>query len=292
MKPGFYHGLSYDDYAALGGIRASDLKPLIHDTPADYLYRKEHPEDPTPAMEFGTAFHTLLLEPERFGEEYVIDGPINPSTRKPYGRDTNKFRDWLAAHPGIEVLTSTDLEKLQQMKRAVMAHEDARKIFEGPGAETEVSIVWQDEVTGRWLQGRLDHWVPGAVIFTDLKTTKDVKPRLFDADAERLGYYMQLAMYWDGVKMLTGKDPYIPMVISVRTSKPPYHVAVRQIPMDAVEHGRQQYRGALEKLSICEAQNNYPAYPGVIPCVVPGWALKRDRFPRDVTKQEPETIFD
>jgi len=275
LVSGIYPGLSYDDYAALGGHRASSLWPLVRKTPAHYQRRLMAPSAPTEAMVFGTAFHTFVLEPERFAAEYVIGGPINPKTGKAYGRDTKAWAEWEACNPGALVISEEDMEHLRGMRDSIMAHKEAHDILLAPGRETEVSMLWRDEATGLFLQGRLDHFHRPSVLFADLKTTKSVDPREFQRSCEDWGYFMQTAMYWDGLRALTGRKPYMPIVIPVEKTPPKYFSAVYEISVSDLAHGREQYHFALRRWKWCMDNGEWPAYPGIMSLSPPKWAMDR-----------------
>ena len=42
----------------------------IRESPEIFKYYKENPEEPTPALIFGQAFHKLALQPESFFDEF------------------------------------------------------------------------------------------------------------------------------------------------------------------------------------------------------------------------------
>lgn len=272
FPPGIHRGISYDEYAAWPGLRKSSLWPLVTKTPAHFRHRMDNPEEPTPAMKFGTAFHTKVLEPERFQREYAIGGPINPKTDKPYGPDTKKTLEWVKAQGVDEVLSFEDADHLDRMRDAVLAHEEASAIL--AKAECEVSMLWEDEATGRFLQGRDDVWIENVVLFGDVKTASSAHPQAFARDSMKYGYLMQAAMYWDGASALTGQVPYKPQFIVVEKT-PPYAVAIYEIEIPDLELGRQQYRLALARLEDCEKEDTWPAYPGVQRLEIPEWAQNK-----------------
>lgn len=275
-RTGIFPGLTYDEYADLPGLRKSTLWPLVSRTPAHYMNLLENPEEETPAMKFGTAFHTLLLEPERFDEEYAVGGPINPKTGETFGPKTKKMQEWLDEQGGGLFISQEDSDNLNGMREAVHAKEEAAALLDG--AERELSIVWEDVRTGRLLQARVDAFLRRPCIFSDLKSSLDASPRAFHRSSLDYGYFMQSSMYHDGVKILTGSEPYKPQFIVVE-KKPPYAVAVHEVEIEDLEFGRKQYQYALDVLAICEKKGKWPAYPGVLKLSPAKWA-------------KPITIFD
>lgn len=71
MQPGVYPDLSNEEYHGGPGISKSGLD-LIHRSPLHYRAAKTAANDnqPTAAQAIGTAFHSLLLEPESFAQLY------------------------------------------------------------------------------------------------------------------------------------------------------------------------------------------------------------------------------
>ena len=67
MKTGIYPNISNEDYHASEGISKSGLD-MINKSPASYIWQKSAPTDDskTGPLDFGTAFHCLLLEPDEF----------------------------------------------------------------------------------------------------------------------------------------------------------------------------------------------------------------------------------
>ena len=78
--PGIYLGLSNEEYHADGAISSTGIKDLLK-SPYRYWYFSDMNPDPnkeerinTSSTKLGTAFHTLILEPENF--DYSFDGLI------------------------------------------------------------------------------------------------------------------------------------------------------------------------------------------------------------------------
>lgn len=76
MEPGIYPDIPNDEYHKGPGVSKSGLD-LIAKSPAHYYHAvnaaNDNDREPTVAQAFGTAFHTLLLEPDVFKAEYVVE---------------------------------------------------------------------------------------------------------------------------------------------------------------------------------------------------------------------------
>ena len=62
---------SNEDYHNSGYLGKSKLIKVL-DSPYKFKYALENPSKPTPSMEFGTALHMAVLEPEKFSKKYYV----------------------------------------------------------------------------------------------------------------------------------------------------------------------------------------------------------------------------
>lgn len=105
METGVYDGISNAEYHGGPGASKSFLD-LVHRSPMHAKYAREHANDnePTAAQALGTAFHTLLLEPDVFAKEYCL------ALRQQDVPDAIADRDTLVAM--VAKLNETRLPKL------------------------------------------------------------------------------------------------------------------------------------------------------------------------------------
>ena len=153
------------------------------------------PKEETRAMFFGRAAHKYILEGrEAFDAEYkVADGPINARTGKPFGADTNAYREWLAQQDK-EIVFNEEAAQIKLMAKAVNEHDFASQLFANGTAETPLYFHW----CGLPCQSCLDWYHPHfkggeRTSIVDLKTTSDLDQ--FIRQAEKLRYFTQLAFY-------------------------------------------------------------------------------------------------
>jgi hypothetical protein len=249
-------------YSLIKAVNFSSLKYLAV-SPKLYRYRLTHPEPQKPAFTFGGAFHTLVLEPERFDERYAVYD----------GRRIGKEWDaWRAEHEGVEALKPDELVAVHAMADAVRSHRVARKLLIG-GRREEI-VVWTDEPTGLACKGRLDMLRPDFLI--DLKSAHDPTPDAFQRAAFNNGAITQVAFYQDGAvaaRLLDGRiNPY---VIAVEKD-PPYDVAVYQLDDEALAVGRSIYRRLMDRLLQCIEADHWPGCaPDVQTLSAPRWAVDK-----------------
>src|SRR4051812_34967536 len=64
--PGIYYDLPAKTYHALDACSKSSLDWIADYSPMHLKWNREHPEEPTDALKFGSALHTMILEPAKF----------------------------------------------------------------------------------------------------------------------------------------------------------------------------------------------------------------------------------
>jgi exodeoxyribonuclease VIII len=254
------------DYDLIEAVNYSTLKQLWAMSPKHYRHTLQYGRKESPALTNGTLVHTAVLEPHLLDRRYLV---------RPPGLDmrTKAGKEWLAEHAesGRTIVTEEQYANALAIGEAVRRHPYARELLAAGVAET--TVVWNDEETGERLKGRIDWLTPGHIV--DLKTTAKIKPRDFQAQAARLGYPMQFALYSDGVAATLGARGFF--VIAVE-SAPPFDVVVYSIPEDVIEQGREDYREALHTLIRCRELREWPGVAGVAPIEfrLPAWAVESD----------------
>ena len=243
--------MTFADYRAAPGVNISYLKGFAR-SPAHALVKKEA----TPAMALGTAFHTLILQPERFDQDVMI-----------YDAAKTVTKDHMAKYPDKAVISRANMEALECMALAVSRHPQAREALScGP---VEQSLFW--ELDGVACKGRPDVYAPDVDLIVDLKKTKDASFLAFRKQMESLLYHWQGAFYLDAHKVKTGREGRFCFVCVEDT--PPYGVACYNLMPRHVELGRQGYQKAVQSHLECLKTGVYPAYPeGWIDLTPSKWA--------------------
>jgi hypothetical protein len=128
-------------YHADQSIGHSGIIKLLK-SPAHLREALDHPSPPTPAMAFGSAVHTHVLEPDRFSEEFAVVEKFDRRTKE--GKEAAaRFEQ---ENQGKTLITSDDLATLTRVRAAVHAHEGAARLF--TQGEAELSAFWTDPLTG------------------------------------------------------------------------------------------------------------------------------------------------
>ncbi len=252
------------DYHAIKALSNSSLSVLKR-SPTEFHKRfitGEMKGQESDAMLLGSAVHMLALEPERFDAEYIVlDGPINPQTGKPYGRDTKKFKDWLdslAIEPNRHVLISSEFAESLAIAKAFQAHPTiaaimasrAEKLFESEYAmEYEIG---DDKVE---MKCKIDFVCPAERLIIDLKTTSDPSPYAWSWSAEDFGYHRQAAIYSDAMEAKYGGD--FRFFFGVVRSKEPYEAAVYELDAESIQRGSEEYSALIQEYVDRKAKNDW-----------------------------------
>lgn len=153
----------------------------------------------------GDALHAMLLEPERFDEDFVTgDAPPPPS---PDGTSAPEARTWLSP---------ASCKALATMCAAVLGYDrlPLREWLER--GDREISCYWTDAAGGRW-KARPDCLCDDVIV--ELKTASDIRPNHFMKSRRRFGYDLQAAHYVDGVTRLIGRRPRF-LYVAVESVRP------------------------------------------------------------------------
>ncbi len=252
-KDGIYD-ITNDEYHASGGISRSKLM-LLDKSPYHFWYETlsglAQKKESTPAMSIGSAFHTLLLEPSKFTEEFAILPKADRRTMQ--GRQ--EYELFMKESAGKIALTDDQFVKVNNMVALVSKHEIVETLLNE--AQFEQSIYWTDKETGLQFKTRPDIWSSKMVV--DLKTTADASPRAIQASAIKYGYLIQAAMTYEACKVI-GK-PFEMFVILACEKEVPHVPSVFMLTDDALQFGLDQFEKYKKILKQCLDSNKWPGYP-------------------------------
>jgi hypothetical protein len=253
--------MTNQEYREAEGISSSDFR-LLEISPKHLEHKDRFPLG-SKSLTFGTALHSMVLEPDKFKDEYVTAPKFDLRTNK--GKEEKRLFE--EEHQGKTVLKSDEIDTLVQMAKNVNAI--AGGILQGGIAESSIFVKDDLEFTRKC---RPDYYIENAGIVIDLKTTRSCKPYDFQKSIFDYSYHRQAAWYMDTLK-LSGKPANTFIIIAVEKSSP-HMVRVYQIKDEAIEKGREEYQALLE---------DYKKYidTGVAevvkPISLPKWAFDEER---------------
>jgi hypothetical protein len=258
------------EYNAAEGVRRSDLWKM-EDSPEKYKYFLEHPIEQTPAMAFGSACHKFVLEPKDFVEEYAVAPNIDKRTKA--GKE--QWEAFCEENKGKGIVSADDMEIMCAMGLAIVECPLAKKLIYGKG-ETEIPFFWTDHETGEKCKVKLDRLVKynRRWYVVDYKTTQCAETFRFNSDMWKLGYFMQAAMYTEGVMRAKKLKKRPGFLFVAQEKKPPYSVNVIEVSEEVMNAGVAKFHQLLDKLHACKVIDQWPGYiNGNVPndAFVPNW---------------------
>ena len=260
INPGIYTTMTSEDYHAdkdsISRSALMDFKKSPRTYWANYLNPDRPTKEAKAAWTFGSAFHTLILEPHLFEMIYFV--LPERVYEKDVGReeyDRYKTIKEEAKTLNKTVLSLADYKRLCEMRTSLFANERARHIIEYGIYES--SYIWEDEHSGLIVKSRPD--ILSAGMYIDLKTIDDASPNSFQKSMAQYGYHIQAAMVKDGVLNLTGEKLQSCINICVET-KYPYSVGIYIIDEAAIEYGHWEYKQLLLDLKSAIVYNEFNDY--------------------------------
>ena len=168
------------DYYSLEECMAYSGHKNLKKDPEDYRQYKDEPLDvETDAMAFGSAYHTYILEPEKFEQTYyVFDDDaiyqvlIGKGFKSP--RSTKQYKEWAESEMRLigdrKTIEKSDFQKIKDMKDKLMSHYYCRALLAGGEAEYSITGKLQTTEGDINLKARPDLGKPIEQVISDLKT--------------------------------------------------------------------------------------------------------------------------
>jgi exodeoxyribonuclease VIII len=260
------HNISNDEYHASEGISRSMLMSFNRSARHywyDHVSGLKQKESATPAMNIGSAVHTLVLEPHLFDTEFFI----TTQQTKPR-RDTNPYFKMMDEAAGRIILTPDEFELSQSMSVSVRGVDEANMLLSD--CNIEDSIYFTHESTGIQCKVRPDAWSGSLVC--DLKTTVDASLRAFQGSAVHYGYFLQAGMNYCALKSLGIKMEKFAFIVVEKAA--PYATAIYILTDEALDYGINQFNALMIQVAECHQSNQWPSY-GIRDCDLPKY-LKFD----------------
>lgn len=234
--------LSNEEYHKRSEISSTQLSLINKDIFAlEWMRKAPVDHNKMATLDFGTAMHAILLEPELLKTDFVVMPKFNLRTNA--GKEEKE--QFLKENEGKTILTSDERDKLDMLYKSVMAHPVARSIIESEGI-AEASLTWQDPHTGIDCRVRPDKILTKKPRLIDIKTTPELSK--FSYSVQDYRYHVQDAFYVDGMNENGFEVESMEfIVIQKNVSCGRYPVAVVTLPWEVREHGRYIYQTDLSK---------------------------------------------
>jgi hypothetical protein len=270
--PGIYYDVPNDFYHSkeCPGVSRSDLN-LIAKSPLHYLHKhnmipkcteekimdalstddeltesedaedKKEAEKEKKALIIGRAFHTIVLEPEKFDLEFAV----GPSCGKKSKADKETWANFKLANPDKTILTKKDYEMISNMRDAIKRSKCAMEMLDPTQGRPEVTAISADPITKVLRKVRADFARYDGII-VDLKSTADnASANSFRSDIVKYSYDKQSSYYLDTFTDAT-ENIYKNFIFIVVEKKAPFGVAIYLLNEACVDVGRKLYQRDLK----------------------------------------------
>ena len=247
---------SFADYRAAEGLNKSGIDKLLL-CPAEYKAMLDQPAEPTPAMKFGTYFHSRVLTPELCNSQHHIQ-LADPRTKE------GKAEKAAAENDGLTVVSQADFDKAGAMLNSLHSHPKIDALLSRLPGDPEVSVYWDMDVDGDAIQckGRVDRLAilpSGEVVAVDLKTTSGhLTPDAISRAVATYGYHRQSWWYVHGLAA-QGLAVNAFVFVFCQTCAPYLCTAVT-LDAEAEALGRRECEMAARIYRDCKAKNEWPSY--------------------------------
>lgn len=284
IEPGIYPAVPFREYQAIPALNFSTLK-LMAEAPAKAKWKMDHPDEPTPEMEFGTWFHSAALQPEelpRFVQQ--PDTYVSPDGPKKWTYSARYCKDWCRKHEseGRTVVTRDALEALRGMRRAIVSHPYCGSVLKTAGPEDRelVCIQWADHVW-KWAPHRLVKCRidlrPRTNTLDDYKSCRDATPEAFAKVIADRHYHAQARWYLDiHNSLVPDREKRTCFTIVAVEKDPPHLVQPYYLGARSMEDAARLVRCWLLTYDLCERSGDWPGL-GDEPQQIdlPEWKLRR-----------------
>lgn len=263
-----YH--SKTDYIGAGGLK------LLKRSPLHYL---ESEKKITPAIDFGKAYHSLILTPELFKKEYFIFNPDDrPEPEKTMASNANKaWRAELeASYP--DIISADTLTLMNAIKQRLKSDHYIKSLLSN--GKSEISH-YVENFEGAKVKIRCDYIKDNVIV--DLKTCQDASTDAFKNHIANYDYHIQAALYSDVAEYCDGKKRRF--IFIAQEKEPPFDTNIIQASEQMLAVGRFEYEILITQWLKCLKNKKFRGYSifadnkfGVTEVDLPAWKVKDLRF--------------
>lgn len=213
------------EYRALDSLCYSDLSNLARSYNY-YEYQRSVPPnaETTPALRFGNAYDTYILQPEVFKREYGVLNEYNrPELDKTMASKLNQAwkQDFFKKHGNLYV-TLDEMGQLNEMGNALHNNPFAHQLLTTDGGVAQDIATY--ELFGLPFKSKFDLAFPEKRLILDLKTTQSIADRDLSNSIVKYRYYIQSLLYrWAFEKKYNSQPNFF---FIFQEKNPPYEVVV------------------------------------------------------------------
>ena len=249
--------LSNKAYHEMPAISSSAVKTVATSS----LYHwKNTTFNSTPAMILGSAFHAMMLEPEK---NLVHDSGLSRRGSKAW-REQEEFLT------EDEILLPTfEFEQCQKMVDGCLQNKMARNLLTNKDMLAEYSFIAECPETGLVLKCRPDGLLKEAGIVIDLKSCLDASQRGFDKSVRNYRYDLQACFYRYVLKLCGYETTNF---IFIATEKNSYATACYELSDKYNKYAEDEMFKTLRKIKVAQDTNTFDTgWPELETLHLPAW---------------------
>jgi exodeoxyribonuclease VIII len=274
---------TFDEYLADPAINASLLKKL-RTSPLTAFGIEE--ETRSKALTLGSIYHTYLLEPDLFDDNYYIydETPIivqliDEGSKSP--RATKKYKEWKGKQSdkanGRELVEKGQWLQIEQMAARLKENNPNAEILVR-NSDHELSIYQTIEFNGKSYECkcRVDGMNAERGFIFDLKTTQDAHPEGFNRESGKFLYHIQTAFYKRLVELELGK--HIQVFIIAQETAAPFNNGLYKVSPEMINKGDYEIENLLKIASHVKETGQLKSYEifssdpyGILPLDIPNY---------------------
>ena len=234
-------------------LSKSSIWEFITGSPYKWRFHPKRFDSQTTAMAWGSLVDCLTTSPDTFGDEFAVS-PWESFRSK---EAQNWKKEQIEAKRNI--VTKLQVEEAERAANMLLhRNKDSAAIFADSrsqvplmmpaGAHPDIKVN---------LKGLVD-LVPSSKYLVDLKTTNDFSKRGFEATIAKFGYHVQAGMYLSMWNFMNPDDQRNNFKIIWQDSKSPYEVAVTELGLADINHGKDVALSAIKEMQYCAEKNYWP----------------------------------
>jgi hypothetical protein len=234
-----------DYHADRTAISSSGLKKVLR-SPKDYYdtYILNLPQKPSAALDVGTFFHSLVLEPDTVNDEFAICEQ---------GRRTKAYVAFKETNPGKICLDKWDAQVGFKLEAAARRNKLLMSLLQEGMAEASIF----NKISGVNCKVRLDYYTPGSHI-VDLKSTKEALSEIkLNELIDSSDYDLSAAMYLEVLNASVPESERIEDYYLGFVSKQSYNVSVVKLSPEVLARGRQKFFAAIEEFKRLQSEGKF-----------------------------------
>lgn len=252
-------GLPNEEYHGTKALVSKSALDIFARSPAHYEYSLFHTmededAEPAEALVVGSAFHSLVLEPDVFAKTYV-ELPNFGDMRSSRNREMRQA--WKSEHDDdVQFLTRDQVVQLRGMRDGLMRHKRIRRILERFRPEVTCAALCPN--TGLPRKVRFDGMAEIEGLGFDLKSARDGSPDTWVREAAKRRYNVQDRYYTETANLCDADIDEMAFLVCEKT--PPYVAGLYVLDPMAKLSGEHKFKNDLDGIAECVNRGYFEGY--------------------------------